>query len=354
VDFHGLLDVDAPFFAIDFEMTGFEDPESPGFSIPSRVKAVQVNSIVQVGIMPMRIISHKGSELGIEPIGPVYKIPVTINVDPRKVPFQEISRKFLLDNDFSFEDWQLQAVHYDQLLPIWRLMQSKTLLVHNGLLDLLHFAKALRMPGWEKCESVWDVNRLFKDIKFFDSRVHLNGKDIYGTLDSLVENVLELKNAKGHDAAYDAYYTGMLLVKEGPLSLDNYCVLTEFRNQKVHIDRSYMQEQLSGKGSSFTNLSAPPFIPRPFHRQQSLPSLIPSSMPLLPNNRMPQIMQQNFYYANPSPILSPSFSMASPILPSSLSIAPSFSMLPNGRPMTMVRAHTRSNSSNTDSQASNN
>ena len=265
INFQGLLDIEAEFIAFDFELTGLSDgPDVVLAGLDDKIRGVKVHSIVQVGLMPMRKVSEVGGKIQVEQAGPLYRIPVSALTDPREVKWQEASKEFLIKNNFSIEEWQRTAIPLQALEPIWKLMQKKTLIVHNGLIDMLHLLKALNIDL--TCTSYQELNQLFEsnNIRFYDSRVLILRKFPYiqKNLEGLSSEFLKIDSAdKGnHDAAFDAFCTGMLVHKFGPLFETELNGL--YKTRDMEKEEEEIREELACS-SSCMSPESPSFVPLP-------------------------------------------------------------------------------------------
>ena len=233
------LRIDAEFLAFDFELTGLSDGTDLSYlTLEDKIKGIRVNSIVQVGLMPMRVVAEDRGNLKVEQAGPLYRIPVTAHADPRKVMWQEKSKQFLIDNNFSIEEWQLKAVPIGALDKVWNLMKTKKLIVHNGLTDLLHLLKALNITISTSCKTLPDLIDIFtrNKIQFYDSRVLMLRMFPYRPegLDVVAKEFLKIASteAKFHDSAFDAFCTGRLVQKFGPLYSSELNFFNEMRDKE--------------------------------------------------------------------------------------------------------------------------
>ena len=287
IDFLGLLKIDAEFLAFDFELTGLGEGTNLSFSdLDAKISGIQAHSIVQIGLMPMRKVSDANGNIHVEQAGPLYRIPVTALADPRKVKWQEKSKKFLIDNGFSMEEWQLKAIPSEALQTVWNLMKTKTLIVHNGLTDLMHLLQALKIPIPLSCKDFPDLIRIFtlNKMRFYDSRVLMMRKFPYRPegLEVLSKDFLSLpyEEKRFHDAAFDAFCTGMLVQKYGPLFASELNLLFEMRDREEKAVSSTSEGskerpttiQSSSPQSQMSVLS-PPFSPSTLTHSGSTPTI---------------------------------------------------------------------------------
>ena len=269
IDFRDLFDHDEEFLAFDLELTGIGELRGPNGppTFGERVKTVKANSIVQVGLLFMRRVAGTNPDLiQLEQASNVYKISVCKEQNPNNVKFQKESLAYLQEHGFSLETWRNTAIPQSQLMKVWEMMQKKTLIIHNGLVDLMHFVQALDI-SFDCTNEVQLRTLLMKwSIKFYDSRVHMANKfgSVNPQLGELAKQFLKLENATLHDAACDAFITGQLVIRCGPLEKKNLCILNEFKNieesEEVKVvaadttkDSSHLPVQIQSRPSHFSN-----------------------------------------------------------------------------------------------------
>ena len=153
--------------------------------------------------------------------------------------------------------------------------------MHNGLIDLMHIVQALNLPL--DCKNEKQLQMLLKsyNIKFYDSRVHMTDK--FGYIDTRLGQLasaflhLDETQVKLHDAACDAFLTGQLIAKYGPVDHKNFCFLTEFNNMDES-DYSNNPELPSPAQYELNHLSSNILIPFNQHQYNYNSSYYPTQV----------------------------------------------------------------------------